>query len=149
MPNRAAQVVLALAVFAAIGMVMLSPVSSVVSANTGTQNVTNESVTASYNQTHDLKGYDLNAGSVKVYGYNQTSGKYEVASSPADYNVQTGPGKISFNSSSSLIDSGENVKVSYDYQASGALTSLVLGFLPLGVGLLIFVGIANGVMRET
>lgn len=122
---------------------MLGPVSDTVDGSTGQQTVTNETVVANFNNSADLRGYDVDAGSETVYGYNETSGNYEVASSPGDYSFDDNSGEVSFNSSSTLIDEGENVKVSYTYQAAGTLATLVIGFIPLGVGLLIFVGIAN------
>jgi len=146
MPANVARNVLAVALFAAVAVVMLSPAASVVHSNSGTQHVGNESVTASYNTSLDLTGYDITNSTVTVYGYNQTSGSYEQASHPDDYTVHTKNGSISFNSSSSLIDSGETVKVSYNYQATGTTTTLVEGFLPLMLGLVILVGVARGVM---
>lgn len=145
MASRAAQVVLALAVFSAVGVIMLGPVASVVDANTGTQTITNETVVADYNQSIDLQGYDIDSASETVWGLNDSSGNYEQASSPGDYTLDEGSGEVSFNSSSTLIQEGEEVKVSYTYQAAGPLASLVIGFITLGLGLLIFVGIANRV----
>lgn len=143
-PRQTASVVLALAIFAAVGVILLGPVAGVVHDNTGTQTVTNETVYANYNHTVDLRGYDIQ-GSATVWGYNDTSSSYEQATSPADYTLHKGPGTLSFNSSSALIQSGEKVKVTYDYKAAGTITSLVIGFIPLAVGLLIFVGVARSV----
>jgi len=140
-----AGMVLGLAIFAAVGVILLGPVAGVVDQNTGDQTVTNETVHADYDQSVDLRGYDLVANSETVWGYNDTSGSYEQATSPDDYTLNDAGGDLSFNSSSSLIEDGEEVKVSYDYQASDTLTTLVVGFIPLGVGLLIFVGVAKRV----
>lgn len=142
MASKTAAVVLALAVFTAIGVVLLGPVSGVVNANTGTQTVTNESVSATFSDSVDLTGYDIDSDSVTVYGLNDSSGSYETAPE-SDYDVSAGPGTITFDNSSSLIDDGETVKVSYDYQATGELATLVLGFTPLALGLFIFVAIAQ------
>jgi len=144
MASKTAAVVLALAVFTAIGVILLGPVSGVVNANTGTQTVTNESVSATFSDPVDLTGYDISSDSVTVYGYNDSSGSYEAAPA-SDYSVNKGPGTISFSNSSSLIDDGETTKVSYDYQATGAISSLVIGFTPLALGLFIFAAIANRV----
>lgn len=134
-----------LAVFATVGVVLLGPVSGVVAQNTGTTSVTNETVYADYNESSDLRGYDINPGSETVYALNDSSGNYVVASASGNYTLHEGTGAISFNSSSSLIQSGEKVKVSYDYQAAGDLTTLILGFAPLGVALVIFIGVARNV----
>lgn len=143
MATRTAKVVVSLAVFAAIGVILLGPASTVVADNTGTTSVTNETVYADYNESSDLRGYDINPGSETVWVLNDSSGNYEQATSPDDYSLNEDPGTIDFNSSSTLVDSGDEVKVTYDYAASDELTALVAGFLPLGMGLLIFVAVAN------
>lgn len=142
---RVAGMVLGLAIFAAVGVIMIGPVSTVVADNTGTTTVTNETVNADYNESVDLRGYDIDQGTVTVYGFNDTSGAYEVASSPGDYSLNTDPGELDVNASSTLIQDGEEVKVSYDYQAAGTIATLVIGFVPLALGLLIFVGISQRV----
>lgn len=144
MASGSSKIVLSLAVFAAVGVIMLSPISTTVSSNTGMQSVANETHAVDFNQTIDLRGYDVDPGSETVYGYNQTSGNYEVAPA-SDYTLTESSGELDLNSSSTLFDEGEDVKVSYDYRASDALTTLVVGFIPLGVGLLIFMGIASRV----
>lgn len=143
MPTRTAQVVLALAIFATVGVIMIGPVVGVVNQNTGDTSITNETVTADYNETADLQGYNIDPATETVYGLNDTSGQYEVASEPGDYTLLEDPGELEFNSSSTLIQEGEQVKVSYTYQASDDLTTLVIGFVPLAIGLLIFVVVAQ------
>lgn len=143
--GQVAAMVLGLAIFAAVGVIMIGPVSSVVSDNTGTTAVTNETIYADYNESADLRGYNIDENSETVWGYNDTSGAYEKATSGTDYTMNYDAGSIDIESSSSLIDDGEEVKVSYDYQASDPLTTLVVGFIPLAVGLLIFVGVAQRV----
>ena len=143
MPNRTASLVLALAIFAAVGVILLGPVSGVVADNTGTQTVTNETAYADYNQTVDLRGYDVDENSETVWGFNDTSGSYEQAVSGTDYSMNYGEGSIDFIDSSTLIEDNEEVKVSYDYRAADPLTTLIIGFVPLGVGLLIFVVVAQ------
>lgn len=145
MPARTATLVLGLAVFAAVGVILLGPVSGVVQINTGTTSLTNETVNADYNDSVALQGYDVDQSSVTVWGLNDSSGNYEQASSPGDYSLNADAGSLDFNSSSTLIQDGESVKVSYDYQASGPLVALIIGFVPLAVALLIFVGIATKV----
>lgn len=119
---------------------MLGPVVEVTGSYTGTQTVVNETVTADYDDPVDLRGYDIVSGSETVWGYNGTD--YVEATSPDDYSIDEGPGELTFNESSTLIDDGEDVKVTYDYQATDELTALVLGFLPVMLGVLIFVPIA-------
>jgi len=148
MASQSAKVVLTLAVFAAVGVLMISPVSTTVNENTGAQSVVNETHAVDFANVIDLSGYDVDPGSETVYGYNETASAYEVA--PAgDYTLTDSSGELELSSSSTLFDEGEDVKVSYDYQASDELTALVAGFIPLGLGLLIFVGIARRVEAMT
>ena len=144
MASGSAKVVVALAVFAVVGVIMLSPVSTTVNSNTGAQAVTNETHAVDFDNTIDLRGYNVDPASETVYGFNQTSGDYEVAPD-SDYTFTDSSGELELNSSSTLFDEGEDVKVSYDYQASDSLTTTVVGFIPLGVGILIFMGIASRV----
>lgn len=143
MPSRAATLILALAVFTAVGVIFLGPVAEVTAGSTGQQTVTNETVIANYNNSADLRGYDLDPGSETVYA--PDGGSYIVVAESGNYTLADAPGELSFNSSSTVIQEGEEVKVSYTYQASGALTALVVGFVPLALGLLIFVKLSDGV----
>ncbi|WP_049970770.1 hypothetical protein [Haladaptatus cibarius] len=144
MASGTAKVVITLSVFAAVGLIMLSPVNSTVTNNTGSQAVLNDSHGVGFDESIDLRGYNIDPGSETVYGYNDTSESYEVASA-SDYTLDDGSGTLDLNSSSTLFDEGEDVKVSYDYQASDDLTTLVVGFIPVGMGVLIFFGIASAV----
>ncbi|QGX95925.1 hypothetical protein EI982_14590 [Haloplanus rallus] len=143
MPSKTARMVMTLGVFAAIGVIMLTPVVTAVNANTGTVSVTDETVTAQTDERVDLRGYDIDPASVTVEAYNDSSGSWEMTT---EYTLYDQPGEIQFDvQNSTLIDDGEEVRVTYDYQATGELTALVAGFIPVGVGLFIFVGIARRV----
>jgi len=142
--NGTARKVLMLTVVVAVGMVLLTPIVDTVNNNTGQQTVTNETVNATYGERLDLQGYQINEGSETVYGYNESSDTYEVAPED-DYTLHYESGQITLNSSSTLIDEGENVRVTYDYQATSELTSLVLGFIPVMIGVLLLVVVASRV----
>jgi hypothetical protein len=143
MPSKTARIVMALGVFAAIGVIMLTPIVTAVNSNTGTVSVTNETVTAQTGERVDLRGYDVDPSTVTVEGYNETSDSWETTN---EYTLYEQPGEIQFDTeNSALIDDGDEVRVTYDYQATGELTALVAGFIPVGVGLFIFVAIANRV----
>jgi hypothetical protein len=145
MPSKTARVVMALGVFAAIGVIMLSPIVAAVNSNTGTVSVTDEMVVAQDGERVDLAGYDIDPSTVTVEAYNDTSGSWETTT---EYTLYEQPGEIQFDvQNSTLIQDGEDVRVDYDYQATGELTALVAGFIPVGVGLFIFVGIANRVQK--
>lgn len=140
--------VLAFVLAAVIGMIFLQPVVGAANDNSGTQTVTNESITANYDQFVDLGGYDIVDGSETVYGYNDSSGDYEVAVESTDYEINNGAGEIKILNGSSLIEDGEEVKVSYDYQASGDLTSTLMTFVPVMLATLVLVVLARGVEKE-
>lgn len=120
-----------------IAVVLLGPFVSTVNSNVGTQAVTNESVTASTGEFVELDGYDLVGSSVVVYGYNDSTGSFEQATEGTDYEINTGPGDVQALSGSSLIDDGEEVKVTYDFEATSGTTTTILNLLPLLVGVLI------------
>lgn len=136
-PNRAAMLALAVAVFVVIGMLGFSVANDAVGTSTGTQTVTNESVTAQYDTAVELEGYELVSGTVTVYN---ASGSVVPSS---EYTIDHGPGTINVSSSSTSIADGEEIAVTYDYQATGPLTTLVVGFIPIMIALLIFVRVAG------
>lgn len=143
-----AKMVLAMVVAVIVGMVFFVPAQTAVTDNTGSQDVTNETVSANVGSYVDLGGYDIDSGSETVYAYNDTGGYYETASSGTDYEMAYSNGSIKALSSSTHIDDGEDVKVSYTYQASNSATTTVVGFIPVMLGTLIFFVIANGVRKE-
>lgn len=140
MASRVAKMALALAVFAAVGMVFFAPLNSAVQDNTGTQTVTNETFAVAFNDSYDLQGYDVD-DSETVWAYNQTSGSFEQATEGTDYEFDYDAGEIT-PLNTSLVDSGEDMKVTYDYQASGTLATTVILFIPVMFGVLIFTKIA-------
>ncbi|RDZ99789.1 hypothetical protein DEQ92_20805 [Haloferax sp. Atlit-6N] len=143
MPSKKATLVVGLALAAAVGVIGLSVAAPVVNSSTGTVSQTNETVTASTGDVESLRGYNIDAASVVVYGYNDTSGSYETTT---EYTLYEDPGDIEFDiQNSTLIDDGEDVKVTYDYQATSGITSLVAGYLPLGIALMVLVTVASRV----
>lgn len=126
---KSTQKLIAVILAVTVGAIFLAPVATTVAESTGTQSVTNESVTASTSEYVQVDGYHLVDGSVTVYGYNQTSDSFELAAEGTDYDVNLEPGEIKANSSSTLIDDGEEIKVSYDYEATDGTTTLVAGFI--------------------
>jgi hypothetical protein len=139
---KTAGLVIGVVVAAIIGVLFLPVVSDAVGSSTGSQDVTNETVTGQHGEWVELGGYDIDENSETVWGYNDTSGSYEQAIEGTDYDIRYSEGEIQANSSSTLIDDGEQIKVSYTYQATGSTTTLVAGFVPLMIGLLVFVSVA-------
>lgn len=142
MASNTTKIVVAATVAVVVGMLFLQPVLTSVNDNTGTQTVTNETVSADVGAYVNLGGYDINSGSETVWGYNDSSGSYEQATAGTDYELDEGGGELKVLNSSTLIQDGEDVKVSYEYQASGQTTALVAGFIPTMVVLLLFVLVA-------
>jgi len=126
-----------------VGIIFMPAAVSAVDTSTGTQTVTNETVTAQTGEYVDLDGYELVDGTVTVYGYDDANSTYETAVDGTDYEVKLQPGQLQALNTSNLIEDGEEVKVSYDYQASGSMTTLVVGFVPLMIGVLLFVVLAK------
>jgi hypothetical protein len=122
---------------ATIAITLFNPISAAVTGSAGEQSVTNETVTANPGNYTALDGYSIVEGSEVVYGFNDSSGSYEQASSPEDYEMAYENGSIKVNSSSGLIEDGEDVKVSYHYQSTSGTTTTVVTLVPLFVGLLI------------
>jgi len=148
MVSGKASVVIGFALAAVIGLIFLGPIVGAVNDNTGAQTVTNESVTANTGQFVDLGGFDLVDGSETVYGLNDTSGNYEVATAGSDYEMDNLDGEVKALSGSSLIEDGEAMKVTYDYTASGSVTSTVVGFIPVMIATLLLFVISQGVIKE-
>jgi len=133
-------------IIAAVVAVLFLPVAvDAVNTSTGEQDITNETVAADLDTHVDLDGYDINEGSETVWGFNDTTGSYETLPG-SDYEMDYQAGSINVSSSSTVVQDGEDVKVSYTYQAASATTTLVTGFIPLMIGVLIFTTLAAGVM---
>lgn len=139
MARNTTKLVVAVTVAVVVGMMFLQPVITSVNDNTGSQTVTNETVNADVGAYVDLGGFNIDSGSETVWGLNDTSGDYEQATAGTDYEIDNGGGELKVLNSSSLIQDGEEVKVSYDYQASGQTTALLAGFVPIMLVLLLFV----------
>lgn len=140
---RTATVLVGVILAVVTGMIFMPAVVDAVDTSTGTQTVTNETVSAQYDEGVDLDGYQVESGTVTVYGYNDSSASYETATEGTDYEVKLEPGELKVLNGSTLIEDGEDVKVSYDYEASGATTTLVVGFVPLMIGVLLFTHVAR------
>jgi len=137
-------VVLGLALSAIVAMVFFPAVVDAVDTSTGTQSVTNETFAADPGTYYDLGGYELDETSVTVYGYSDSSSSYEVATQGSDYEVAAQNGSVKVLSGSTLIEDSEEVKVTYDYQATGTTTTLLAGFIPVMVAVLVFSRLAMG-----
>lgn len=142
MASNTPTIVVAVTVAVIVGFLFLQPVMTAAQDNTGEQNITNETVVAESGEYVDLDGYSVNTGSETVYALNDTSGEYEQATSGTDYEINYDRGELQALNSSTLIQDGEELRVSYTYQASGGTTALIAGFIPVMFVLLLFVTVA-------
>lgn len=144
------QTIIGVTIAVVIAITLLSPVVASIGDNTGSQTVTNETVTSSatLGETYDLDGFDVDPGSETVYFENGSAGSFEVATGGGtDYTLHEANGSITLESTGE-IDAGDEVKVSYDYQATDDTTATVLGLVPLFVALLALVVVAGPMMSR-
>lgn len=140
-PRNVVVLVIALTIAGALFL----PLANAVTDNSGTVPVTNETVSAELDAYVDLSGYQIVSGSETVYGHNDTSGNYETVGS-ADYVIDHEGGRIQINSSSTIVQDGETIKVSYDYTAADDQTTQVLNLAPLLFALLMLGVMASYMM---
>lgn len=133
--------IVAVVIALAIGATLFVPMNTAVTETSGTQDVTNESVTASLDSYVELDGYNIDQNSETVRWFNSTSDSYETLSEGTDYEIRYQSGELSVSSSSPVSD-GDEVLVSYAYQPTDGTTSLVLEMLPVLVAVLLL-GIAG------
>lgn len=139
--------IIAIVVAVVIGATMLGVVLDTTSANTGTQSVTNESLTesASLGETYELEGYEVVSGSETVWFENGSAGSFEQATAGTDYTVDQMPGDVTLEESGE-IDAGDEVKVSYDWEATDSTTTTILDLLGLFIALILLVFVARPLM---
>lgn len=127
---------MAVVVVATIAGTLLGPLGASVADSTGQVDVQAENVTAN-NEFQDLRGYDIESGSVTV---EDSDGN---AVDSGDFTVRNQAGEIRIdNSTSTVVSDGERVEVSYTYQATDGSTTTVAGLIPLMAALLILVTFA-------
>lgn len=131
-----ARKLMAVVVVATIAGTLLGPLGASVADSTGQVDVQAENVTAN-NEFQDLRGYDIESGSVTV---EDSDGN---AVDSGDFTVRNQAGEIRIdNSTSTVVSDGERVEVSYTYQATDGSTTTVAGLIPLMAALLILVTFA-------
>jgi hypothetical protein len=140
--------IVGVALAVAIAAILLGPVVTTVNGQTGTQEVTNETVTAETGEWVNLDGYNVVESSVTVYGYNDSDDSYEEAIEGTDYELDADAGEIKALNSSSLIEDGEDIKVTYDYEATDAMTETIIGYGPTFLGLLLLTTVGMKVQKE-
>lgn len=131
---------------ALLAVVLLGPIATVVSENTGETDVQNESWVATVGETEDLDGYNVVSGSETVERYNTTSGSWETLSSGTDYEISYEPGEVTILSGGAVSD-GDDVRASYSYEATDSMTTTVVTLVPLLLALLVLVVLAKPIME--
>jgi hypothetical protein len=137
----------ALFVAVAIAATLFGPMTAAVANSTGTQSVANETVTAAGNSYVEVTGYDVDDTSLTVERYNETSDSYETVSEGTDYEFNYSDGAIKALSGGDIGD-GDELRLTYDYQATDATTTTVAGLIPLFLALLVLVTLAAGIMQR-
>lgn len=139
------QTVVAVALALAIAAVVFVPLSTVVASNVGTQSVTNESVTAQTGEWQEINGYDVE-DSETVRWYNSTSDSYETLTEGTDYEFRYDAGEIKPLEGGTVSD-GDELLVTYDYQATNGIVATVVGLVTTMLALLMLVTAAKPVME--
>jgi len=132
---------MAVAIAVAIAAILLSPTIAAVQDNTGTQTITDESATADYGNWTQLEGYQIVDGSETIEAQDGTA-----YSAGSDYEMAYENGSIQALSSGTITD-GETLNATYDYKATSGMTTTVIGYGPLFLGLLLLVTLASKVQE--
>jgi hypothetical protein len=115
-------------------MAMFNPIASTVAGNTGTQSISDESLSADLDTYQELEGYNLVDGSVTVEYDNGTG--YQTATEGTDYDLALENGTVKPLSSGS-IDQGDPLRVTYDYQVTDGTTTTIVRLIPLFTALMV------------
>lgn len=130
--------ILALALAVTVSLVVLAPVVTSIDNSTGTQSVDNESFTADFGNFSDVSGYNIDSSTVEVY---DDSGQV----SSDNFTVESGSGEIQLfsNATNDGVTDGETVDATYEYQATEGVTTTVIGFVPVMLGVLVMVALSR------
>lgn len=140
--------IVALVVAITIGAVFLAPVADIVTSNSGTQTVEDDTVTNSldYNQTYELDGYQIVTDSETIERYNTSSGSWETLTKGTDYEIDYTAAKLDI-TDTSATDAGDELRASYDWEATDGTTGTIVELIPLLMALLLLVPLANRVQN--
>lgn len=139
---------IALTIGLVVAVTMISVLIPVVNDNSGQVAVTNESVTSSlsYNTTYELTGYDLVSGSETVYVENGTAGSFETLSS-SEYTLDESGGSLNVTGQTGS-SAGDEVQITYDYNATDTTVETLLDLLALFLALIALVAISDPIQRR-
>jgi len=130
-----------------IGAVFFVPVVDVIDNTTGEVQIENETVTtnASFDETYDLRGDNITAGSETIEV--NSSGSFTTLTAGTDYALNEAEGTIQF-SDTTDVSAGDEIRASYAYQATDGIVTSIAGLLPVFLALLLLVPMANKIQEE-
>jgi hypothetical protein len=130
-----------------IGAVFFVPVVDVIDSTTGEVEIENETVTtdASFSETYELSGDNITAGSETVEVY--SSGSWTTLTAGTDYALNDGAGTLQF-SDTTDVSAGDEIRASFTYQATSGIVTSIADLLPVFLGLLLLVPMANKIQEE-
>jgi hypothetical protein len=111
-----------------IVVTVFSPFSVIVNDNSGTTTVSDETLTADVGNFSDLRGYNIDSGSLSVERYNTTSDSYESVAG-SDYELEADAGRLK-PLASGAIEDGDELRVDYDYRVTDGTTTTIVEILP-------------------
>lgn len=139
--------ILGVLVAVVFAVVLFAPISNAVAANSGTADVTNETLSAQVGTYQDLDHYDVNQGTVTVYWYNSTSGSYETLTNGTDYEIAYSNGSVKTLSGGDVSD-GDDLKVSYEWQQTDPMTTTIITLVPLLLLVMIIVVMSRAIEEK-
>ena len=135
-----------LAVALVIGVTLLSPINSAVIDNTGEVDVDEESLTAEIGEWQSLANNNLVEDSETVEYYDDGTDEWVTATEGTDYEINYDDGEVQF-LEGGAVSEGDDVRVSYTYEATDSMTTTVLNLIPLFVALFLLVALARPLMN--
>lgn len=128
-----------------IGAVLMMPIMSTISENTG-EVETDANFTAETDTWQELDGYSIVTDSETVEYRTNDGDMWTTADSGTDYELDEDSGDIQFLSSGNVSD-GDQISMAYTYEATDSTTTTVLGIVPILVALLLLTALADRVQE--
>jgi len=130
-----------------IGAVFFVPVADVIDGSTGEVQAENETVTTnvSFSETYELSDDNITAGSETIEVYDGSS--WVTLTAGTDYALNDAEGTIQF-SDTTDVSAGDEIRASFAYQATSGLVTSIADLLPVFLGLLLLVPMANKIQEE-
>jgi len=131
----------AVVIAVSIAVTLIGPFASTITGSTGVVSVSGD-VDADTGNYQEIEGYDIDTSNITATDSGGTT-----LTQGTDYELNATDGTIKFLSGGS-VSSGDQVDLDYSYQATDGTTTTITGLLPVFLGLLILVPIANEVTNR-